>query len=130
MDFIGVVCEYNPFHNGHEYHLRESARQTGGLPVVCVMSGDFVQRGEAALYAKHARAEAAVRGGADVVFELPLPWALASAESFARGAVGLLGALGAGMRPIWYCPGGDGEAPLGVTRIATLEALPALIASF
>ena len=95
MDFIGVVCEYNPFHNGHEYHLRESARQTGGLPVVCVMSGDFVQRGEAALYAKHARAEAAVRGGADVVFELPLPWALASAESFARGAVGLLGALGA-----------------------------------
>ena len=95
MDFIGVVCEYNPFHNGHEYHLRESARQTGGLPVVCVMSGDFVQRGEAALYAKHARAEAAVRGGADVVFELPLPWALASAEGFARGAVGLLGALGA-----------------------------------
>ena len=95
MDFIGVVCEYNPFHNGHAYHLRESARRTGGLPVVCVMSGDFVQRGEAALYAKHARAEAAVRGGADVVFELPLPWALSSAEGFARGAVGLLGQLGA-----------------------------------
>ncbi len=95
MDFIGVVCEYNPFHNGHAYHLRESARLTDGQGVVCVMSGDFVQRGEAALYAKYARAEAAVRGGADVVFELPLPWALASAEGFARGAVGLLAAIGA-----------------------------------
>ena len=95
MDFIGVVCEYNPFHNGHAYHLRESARLTDDQGVVCVMSGDFVQRGEAALYAKYARAEAAVRGGADVVFELPLPWALASAEGFARGAVGLLAAIGA-----------------------------------
>ena len=95
MDFIGVVCEYNPFHNGHAYHLRESARLTDDQGVVCVMSGDFVQRGEAALYAKFARAEAAVRGGADVVFELPLPWSLASAEGFARGAVGLLAAIGA-----------------------------------
>jgi predicted nucleotidyltransferase len=95
MDFIGVVCEYNPFHNGHAYHLRESARLTDDQGVVCVMSGDFVQRGEAALYAKYARAEAAVRGGADVVFELPLPWSLASAEGFARGAVGLLAAIGA-----------------------------------
>ena len=95
MDFIGVVCEYNPFHNGHAYHLRESARLTDEQGVVCVMSGDFVQRGEAALYPKYARAEAAVRGGADVVFELPLPWSLASAEYFARGAAGLLAALGA-----------------------------------
>ena len=95
MDFIGVVCEYNPFHNGHAYHLRESARLTDDQGVVCVISGDFVQRGEAALYAKYARAEAAVRGGADVVFELPLPWSLASAEGFARGAVGLLAAIGA-----------------------------------
>lgn len=95
MDFIGVVCEYNPFHNGHAYHLRESARLTDDQGVVCVMSGDFVQRGEAALYAKYARAEAAVRGGADVVFELPLPWSLAAAEGFARGAVGLLAAIGA-----------------------------------
>lgn len=95
MDFIGVVCEYNPFHNGHLYHLKKSREQCGDLPIVCVMSGDFVQRGEAALYSKFARAEAAVRCGADAVFELPLPWSLASAEGFARGAVGLLGALGA-----------------------------------
>ena len=95
MDFIGVVCEYNPFHNGHEYHLRESRLRAKTDAVVCVMSGDFVQRGEAAIYSKFARAEAACRGGADVVFELPLAWSLASAEGFARGAVGLLGALGA-----------------------------------
>lgn len=94
MDLIGVVCEYDPFHNGHDYHLRESRRRLGDLPVVCVMSGDFTQRGDAALYDKHTRAEAACRCGADVVFELPLPWSLSSAERFARGAVGMLDRLG------------------------------------
>ena len=92
---LGVVCEYNPFHRGHLYHLRESRRAVGeDAAVVCVMSGDFVQRGEAAVYSKYARAEAAVACGADLVVELPLPWCLSSAEGFARGAVGLLGALG------------------------------------
>ena len=95
MALIGVVCEYNPFHNGHEYHLNESRKRCGDAGVICVMSGDFVQRGEAAVYSKFARAEAACFCGADVVFELPLPWSLASAEGFARGAVGLLAALGA-----------------------------------
>ena len=71
------------------------ARAWGRMcPVVCVMSGDFVQRGSPAVYSKFARAEAAARCGADLVLELPLPWALSSAEGFARGAVGLLGGLG------------------------------------
>lgn len=96
MSVIGVVCEYNPFHNGHEYHLMMTRRQLGeDAPAICVMSGDFVQRGEAAVYSKAARAEAACRCGADLVVELPLPWSLASAEGFARGAVSLLGSLGA-----------------------------------
>lgn len=96
MDIIGVVCEYNPFHRGHEYHLMMSRRELGReVPVVCVMSGDFVQRGEPAAFSKFARAEAACLCGADLVVELPLPWSLSSAEGFARGAVGLLGALGA-----------------------------------
>lgn len=96
MDVIGVVCEYNPFHRGHEYHLTMSRRALGGdAPVVCVMSGDFVQRGEPAAFSKFARAEAACRCGADLVVELPLPWSLSSAEGFARGSVGLLSALGA-----------------------------------
>ena len=95
MGMTGIVCEYNPFHNGHEAHIRETKRLTGEEEtIVCVMSGDFVQRGEAAVYSKFARAEAACRCGADLIIELPLPWALSSAEGFARGAVGLLGALG------------------------------------
>ncbi len=96
MEVIGVVCEYNPFHCGHEYHLMMSRRAVGDdVPVVCVMSGDFVQRGEPAMFSKFARAEAACLCGADLVVELPLPWSLSSAEGFARGAVGLLAALGA-----------------------------------
>ena len=92
---IGIVCEYNPFHNGHAYHITRSLQEIGpDEGVVCVMSGDFVQRGEPAVYSKFARAEAACRGGADLVLELPLPWCLSSAEGFARGAVGLLGAFG------------------------------------
>lgn len=95
MKIIGIICEYNPFHLGHLYHIEESRRLDGeDSAIVCVMSGDFVQRGEAAVFSKFARAEAAVRCGADLVFELPLPWALSSAEGFARGGVGLLGSLG------------------------------------
>ena len=96
MAIIGIVAEYNPFHTGHEYHIARSRELLGAdSTVICVMSGDFVQRGEAALYSKFARAEAACRCGADLVIELPLPWALSSAEGFARGSLGLLGALGA-----------------------------------
>lgn len=95
MKLIGIVSEYNPFHNGHNYHIERSREIVGrDSAVICVMSGDFVQRGEAAVFGKHSRAEAAVRGGADLIFELPLPWALSSAEGFARGAVRLLGELG------------------------------------
>ena len=95
QNVVGVVAEYNPFHNGHALHLAETRAKLGSdAGVVAVMSGDFVQRGENAIYSKFARAEAAVRCGCDLVIELPLPWSLASAEGFARGAVGLLGALG------------------------------------
>ena len=95
MSIDGIVGEYNPFHNGHAYHLQKTRELLGeASPVVCVMSGDFVQRGEAAVYSKFARAEAACRSGVDLVIELPLPWALSSAEGFARGAVSLLAGLG------------------------------------
>lgn len=95
MKVIGIVGEYNPFHKGHMHHISESrALVDEDAAVVCVMSGSFAQRGEPAVFSKFARAEAAVRCGADLVFELPLPWALSSAEGFARGAVGLLGAVG------------------------------------
>ena len=96
MSIIGIVCEYNPFHTGHLLHINETKRALGDdSTVVCVMSGDYVQRGEPALYSKFARAKAACLCGADLVVELPLPWALASAEGFALGAVSILSALGA-----------------------------------
>ena len=95
MHTVGIVCEYNPFHNGHLYQLQETRRLLGADTVTaCVMSGDFVQRGEAAVFDKFARAEAACRCGADLVLELPLPWCLSSAEGFAYGAVSLLSAIG------------------------------------
>ena len=95
MNVIGVVGEFNPLHLGHVSHFRKSRALAGeDAPIVCVMSGDFVQRGEPACFHKHARARAAVMAGADLVFELPLPWCVASAERFAMGAVGLLDALG------------------------------------
>lgn len=93
MRAVGIICEYNPFHNGHEFHIRRAREQTG-LPVVCVMSGNFVQRGEPSILGKFARARAAVLGGADLVLELPVPWACAGAGRFAEGSVGLLASLG------------------------------------
>lgn len=95
MKVIGIVGEYNPFHFGHAYHIEQSRIKAGeDSAVVCVMSGDFVQRGSAAVYSKFARAEAAVKSGVDLVLELPTPWALSSAEGFARGAVGILDGIG------------------------------------
>ena len=95
METAGIVAEYNPFHRGHAWHIAETRRRLGGdAPVVCVMSGHWVQRGECALTDKWSRAAAALMGGADLVVELPTPWAMASAESFARGAVSLLAATG------------------------------------
>ena len=96
MRGIGVICEYNPFHNGHAYHLQKCRQLAGDdCAIICVMSGDFMQRGEAALFSKFARAEAACLGGADLVVELPLPWSLSSAEGFARGGVSILNRMGA-----------------------------------
>ncbi len=89
----GIVCEYNPFHKGHLYHIEETKKH-GAESIVCVMSGNFVQRGECAFLDKWTRAKIAVRSGADIVIDLPVPWAMASGETFARGSIGLLAAFG------------------------------------
>ena len=95
MPVAGIVAEYDPFHTGHAYHIAQTRRLLGEeLGVVCAMSGHWVQRGGCALTDKWTRAALALRGGADLVLELPFPWAVASAETFARGAVGLLKATG------------------------------------
>lgn len=94
MTVNGIIAEYNPFHRGHEYHMKESLRLTGADYTIVVMSGNFVQRGTPALLNKHTRAEMALRCGADLVLELPALYATASAEYFASGAVALLDKLG------------------------------------
>ena len=94
MKIAGVIAEYNPFHSGHEWHLAETRRRTGCDFVVVCMAGSYVQRGEAACLSKWARAEAALRCGADAVFELPALFAVRSADAFARGGVGVLEGLG------------------------------------
>ncbi len=93
MDIAGIVCEFDPFHNGHA-HLISKVREQGASGIVCVMSGDFVQRGGPAICDKFRRAEAAVRCGADLVLELPAVYAVNSADYFARGAVRILKGLG------------------------------------
>ena len=90
MKICAIICEYNPFHNGHAYQLREAKRLSGADAVLCVMSGNFVQRGEAAVMDKFTRAKHAVLGGADAVIELPTPFATSNAELFAKGAVKLI----------------------------------------
>ena len=93
MKICAIICEYNPFHNGHLYQLNEAKQRSGADAVVCVMSGNFVQRGEAALLDKFTRARHAVLAGADAVLELPTLFATANAELFAKGAVKLLSSI-------------------------------------
>ncbi|WP_202127911.1 nucleotidyltransferase [Clostridium sp. C2-6-12] len=90
----GIITEYNPFHKGHEYHLKSAKFDTNADGVVCVMSGNFMQRGIPAIIDKWKRAEIAVLNGVDLVLELPVVYALSSAEHFAFGSVSLLNSLG------------------------------------
>ncbi len=95
MKLMAVICEYNPFHNGHAYQLNEQKKALSCDGVICLMSGSFVQRGEPAICDKWARAEMALTCGCDLVLELPVVYSLQSAEGFARGAVSLLKKIGA-----------------------------------
>ena len=93
MKICAVICEYNPFHNGHLYQLSQAKRLSGADAVFCIMSGNFVQRGDAAIVDKFTRAKHAVLGGADVVVELPTVFATSNAELFAKGAISILSAI-------------------------------------
>ena len=90
MKTLGIVTEYNPFHKGHAYMIEEAKRQSGADRVIVVMSGSFVQRGEPAIFDKWTRTEAALLNGVDMVLELPVLFAAANAETFARAAVRIL----------------------------------------
>ena len=90
---LGIVAEYNPFHNGHLYHLEQSKKITGSTYTVAVMSGNFTQRGNTAIIDKWSRAKAALDCGVDLVIELPLIYSISSAENFADGAIKILESL-------------------------------------
>lgn len=90
---LGIIAEYNPFHNGHLYHINESKKLTGADYTVAVISGNFVQRGDTSLVDKWSKAEMALQNGIDLVLELPLLYSISSAENFAEGSIKLLNSL-------------------------------------
>jgi predicted nucleotidyltransferase len=94
MQAVGVIVEYNPFHNGHKWHIDAAKKRSGCPYVIGVMSGNFVQRGEPAIFDKWKRAEMAIHGGVDLIIELPTVFAVRSAQYFATGGIRLLQSLG------------------------------------
>ena len=92
-EVLGIIGEYNPFHNGHLYHIAKSKEETGAQYVVCVISGNFVQRGDTSIINKWAKTKMALEGGADLVIELPTIYSISSAENFAEGAIKILNSL-------------------------------------
>ncbi len=93
MKICAIICEYNPFHNGHLYQLRQARERSGADAVLCLMSGNFLQRGEASILEKHVRAKHALQAGADVVLELPTLFATSNAELFAKGSIRILSSI-------------------------------------
>ncbi len=118
MNVLGIICEYNPFHNGHAYHIRK-AREASGCDVAFgVMSGSFVQRGEPAIADKWIRAHAALLGGLDLIVELPALFAVRAARDFARAGMFLVGSLGA----THFSFGCEEPAPCRLSMLADLLA--------
>ncbi len=120
MKFCAVICEYNPFHNGHKYQFEQIRKLSGCDKILCLMSGNFTQRGDMAVLHKYERARHAVENGADVVLELPTPFAVSPAELFAGGAVHILSSLPSVKALAFGCESGTKEDFLRAAR-ATLS---------
>ena len=128
MRTAGIIIEYNPLHAGHLYQLEETRRILGqDTAIIGVMSGDFVQRGDFAIVGRQARAKAAVESGVDLVLELPLPWAVGSAERVADGGVAALAATGVVERLVFGSECGDAAALERVASVLLSEGFPALL---
>lgn len=121
MKITGIVCEYNPMHNGHLHHI-EQTRKNGATHIIAVMSGNFVQRGETAVMDKFRRASLALKGGADLVIEIPTVYCLSSAEFYARGAVSIMNSLGCTDEISFGSESGDIEYLLKTAKAA--ESIP------
>ena len=116
MKICGIICEYNPFHNGHAYLLDQAKKYSGCDAAVCIMSGNFTQRGEMAVLDKYTRARHAILAGADAVVELPTVFAVSPAEIFAKGAVRLLASLPAFSCLAFGCETPDKQAFLRAAK--------------
>ena len=126
MKTIGIICEYNPLHLGHKKQLDRIRRDQGAdCGIVCLMSGNFVQRGMPAVFDKSLRAKAAIRSGADLVLELPVTYALSSAEGFADGGVGILAGFCDGLS--FGAETGDEAALLGTAEALLSDDFPPLL---
>lgn len=121
MKVVGLIAEYNPFHNGHAYHIKKAKEITGADKVLVVMSGNYVQRGAPAIMPKHLRAKCALEAGASVVLELPVAYAAGSAEYFASGAVSLLERTGCTDALCFGSECGDSRLLKKTARIAADE---------
>ncbi|MEG1657515.1 MAG: nucleotidyltransferase family protein, partial [Oscillibacter sp.] len=128
MQIAGIIAEYNPLHCGHTRLMERIREQCGPeTAILCVMSGNFVQRGDFAILGKHRRAEAAVKSGADLVLELPLPWAVSSAERFADGGVQTLIETGLTTHLAFGSECGEVAALQRLAAGLTGEVFPALL---
>jgi len=120
MRICAVVCEYNPFHNGHKHQLEQIRERSSCDKILCLMSGNFTQRGDIAVFDQYTRAVHALKNGADVVVQLPTAFAVSSAEQFARGAVRLLSSVPAVKTLAFGAENGSAEEFLAAAR-ATLS---------
>ncbi len=123
MKICAIICEYNPFHNGHLYQLREAKRLSGADAILCIMSGNFVQRGEAAIMNKYTRAKHAIQAGADIVIELPTVFATSNAELFAKGAIHILSSIPSVTTLCFGCENADKLAFLKTAELLNNEPI-------
>ncbi|MBR5561701.1 MAG: nucleotidyltransferase family protein [Clostridia bacterium] len=126
MKVAGIIAEYNPFHNGHA-HLVETARKNGATHVVAVMSGNFVQRGEPALFDRSVRTQAALMNGVDLVLQLPSVYAASAAQSFSRAAVEILDGMGIVDELVFGSECGDTEKLISAVCALESESLKPLL---
>ena len=122
MKILAIICEFNPFHNGHKYLLERAKKLSGADYILCIMSGDFTQRGEMCVLDKYTRAKHAVLGGTDCVIQLPTPFAVAPAEIFAKGAVKILSSIPEVSAIAFGCESGDAKSFIYAAQMLTNES--------
>ena len=122
MKILAIICEFNPFHNGHKYLLERAKNLSGADALLCIMSGNFTQRGEMCVLNKYTRAKHAILGGADCVIQLPAPFAVAPAEIFAKGAIKILSSIPKVTSLAFGCESGDKKSFINAAQTLTDES--------